>query len=171
MDTISRRNCFKPTSTSSRKSFKEVALFSQSDFDYLLGILKELNDVYLTGSNDRELFIKVLMESINSAAALTERNVFLYMFDSTKKRDLIKELGYRRVFALAEGLPWDNSFEGRTLKDIANPKVVLPEEYNYILSSISEHYYRLLEIRYSPLIYQSIINGSPFYWIPREDLL
>ena len=165
------RYCYLKTSTSSRKSFKEVALFSQSDFDYLLGILKELNDVYLTGSNDRELFIKVLMESINSAAALTERNVFLYMFDSTKKRDLIKELGYRRVFALAEGLPWDNSFEGRTLKDIANPKVVLPEEYNYILSSISEHYYRLLEIRYSPLIYQSIINGSPFYWIPREDLL
>ena len=165
------RYCFLKTSSYSRKIFKEVALFSKAELEGLLSVMRDLNNLSLTGSDNREAFVRTLLESVGSPSALLDRGIFLYMYDQSKVQEILKDLGYLRVFAIVEGLAWSNSYEGRSLKDIMNPKVVTSEEFKYILKSISRHYYRLLEVRDTPSIYQSIINGAPYYWVPKEDLL
>lgn len=158
------------SSWSSRKTVKEVALFSSADFDRLLDLFKRLNELYLFSSTDREAFFYILMEYL-PPFLMVENSYYPYnKMNQPTLAASIKKMGLYQLFSLIEGIP-NNAFLGHYIKDVLSLKDVSNEEYLYILSDISRRYYRLMTIRNNPALYSTYINNQSYFWIPCEDLL
>ena len=151
--------------------FKEVALFDEQEFDDLCVMFGKLNELYLTQNPDRNAFSQVLLAKKPSVFRIEKDNVLSPYDPHEKITRSFNSLGYRQILSLIEGLTETGPYYyGRTLKDLTSNKSVPKEEYDFILADLSRIYYRLLEIKNTPTIYRSIINGQPHYWVPVEDL-
>ena len=153
------------SSDGQRDYFKQVALFSQTEFEDLLSFFKSLNEESLKKVPDRE--------NVMSFFQSVYLSIFRYQ-DDMKETDpsSVRNMGCYQLISRIAGLRMNKSFyAGRTLKDIGNEKAVSLEELRFILSGLSAHYYRLLEIQETPSVYRTIINGASYYWVPVEDIL
>ena len=154
-----------------REQFKQVALYSSSDFDRILGLLSRLNEMYLISNTNREQFFSLLMEYLPPFVKM--ENIY-YPYDKDDVQALVaglKKMGLYQLFSFIEGIDSSNTYAGHSLKDILSPKDVSDQEFLYILSDISRRFYRLLTIRNNPALYSTYINNQSYFWIPCDDLL
>jgi hypothetical protein len=154
-----------------REQFKQVALYSSSDFDRILGLLSRLNEMYLISNTNREQFFSLLMEYLPPFVKM--ENIY-YPYDKDDVQALVaglKKMGLYQLFSFIEGIDSSNTYAGHPLKDILSPKDVSDQEFLYILSDISRRFYRLLTIRNNPALYSTYINNQSYFWIPCDDLL
>ena len=156
-----------------RELFKQVALFSSTDFDRLLSLLSRLNEMHLISNTDRNLFFSILLDYLPPFIKIDGANVY-YPYNTENESSLVaglRKMGLYELFSVIEGIDADNAFPGQPMKNILSPKDVSDQEFLYILSDISRRYYRLLTIRNNPALYSTYINNQSYFWIPREDLL
>ena len=156
-----------------RKPFKQVALFSSNDFDWLLTLYGRLNGMHLISLVNRDEFVSILMEYLPPFFKIEGANSY-YPYNKMNEEAAaagIKKMGLYQLLSLIEGVQVENAYPGPALKDILSPKVVSNEEFLSILADFSRRYYRLLTIRNTPALYSTYINDQTYFWIPCEDLL
>ena len=158
-------------SEQNHKFFKEVALFSNEEFDSLCSMFSRLNELYLSKNPNRSLFQDILLINMPTSYRLVNEKTVVPYDSQDKIKSALNSMGYRQVLSLIEGLSEITPYySGHALKDIMSTKSVPEEEYEFILADLSRIYYRLLAIKNTPSIYRSIINGEPHYWVPVDDL-
>ena len=148
-----------------RLFFKDVALFSEEDIDALLKFFGFFDDQYSLKFPSRQSIVDMFMNTVindeSSSDAMRERET-----------NVIKSMGYNEIIVkIAKLRPYHSYYRGRTLKELSGQQMVSNEELRFILSKLSHHYKRLLEIKQTPSIYRTVINSSSYYWVPLEDLL
>lgn len=151
--------------------FKEVALYSEDEFDSLIEAYLRFNECYSQAIPNREAVISAFIAALPNSFQLVEDKL-VAPYNGQSVVDKVSQMGYEQVLSIIAGLRSDRyRYPGKSLREFRSDKSVTNDELRLILSDLSTHYFRLLEIRNTPSIYRTVINGTPYYWVPVEDML
>ena len=151
--------------------FKEVALFSETELDDLLQVFSLLHEQGSRKNPDRASIVNYLIRSYLSVQQTKEKKIVLSGYGQVELEP-VRKMGYFKVISAIAGLrPSESYYPGHTLRELESDKSVSDDELKFILSDLSRHYYRLLEVRQTPTVYRTMINGEAYYWVPVEDIL
>ncbi len=157
-----------------RPFFKKVAMYSTNELDSLIELFEQLCNLnFKDDEKSRDDFISIIVDNIPSSV---KPRVIGPKFADTaysfNSKDDIMRVGYKRLLSSIEGLSGlVDRYEGPSIKEIQSKKSVSTEQFRQILSEIFNKYNRLLEIRNTPSIYATPLNGEQYYWVPLEDLI
>lgn len=161
-------SCRVPKSLDNRFFYKEVALFSENEFEEMMALFADFAALKTDNNLDRGLLAKLF----NSKLELVKNYNPKLFINGEVNQWVARDYSIPQLFAQILGITNSSrGLIGKKIKDILSKRTVDDVEYMKILEGLSKKYEDLKQIKQNRAQSEIIINGDTYYWVPIENII